>query len=321
MQFFLHIGHPKTGTSHVQHTFGKNRAQLAAAGVLYPESIAQRDAHHEIAIALSRRKRDDAKWVTRRSPEQVVSLLDAEIDGFDGGSVVLSSELFFRMRPAQALIDFVNRWATSIEVVAVLRRQDAWLESGFAHRLSTGVGTASASEFLRHSTENRTMDFHHLLAPWWSAVGEEHVHITPMEPGGPRTDAVEVLRELIGAEMEFEPSERANDRLSRDTLELLLAMPPEKRLGLRRDLRAWTAENPEPRGWEHFYSCEERSRYLDLYLESNAEVARIGRTETLSLFAGRPTPPESEYPGLSVERRSAIAAFVRDRQVGRQTSD
>jgi hypothetical protein len=57
---FLHVGLPKTGTTHIQETLWHNRAAATAQGLLYPGYVAS--AHFHAAIDLQRSRYD--AWVT-----------------------------------------------------------------------------------------------------------------------------------------------------------------------------------------------------------------------------------------------------------------
>ncbi len=91
---FFHVGAPKTGTTYLQHRLFKNRAALAADGVLYPYERfgdAFRSMHDFAGTG----------W-GGRGPQQFRGEWDAvarRIRNWDGPTVILSNELFGKVAP------------------------------------------------------------------------------------------------------------------------------------------------------------------------------------------------------------------------------
>ena len=92
---YLHVGLPKTGTTHIQEMLWHNRARLAAQGVLYPGYVHY--AHFHAAVDLHRAR--FPSWATPLSTgawDRVV----AQTAGWPDRCVI-SSELLATAGPAQ----------------------------------------------------------------------------------------------------------------------------------------------------------------------------------------------------------------------------
>jgi hypothetical protein len=129
----LHIGHPKTGSTSIQHTLRENRALLEQHGHSYPPSGTINFAHHILYLltyddvpksssALLRmgRNLDDARRAARPEWDALVRHATALPDH----DVILSSELMFRtLQPddgprLRRLLDPMRR---EVRVLAYLR--------------------------------------------------------------------------------------------------------------------------------------------------------------------------------------------------------
>ncbi|MCH7790307.1 MAG: hypothetical protein IH940_12845 [Acidobacteria bacterium] len=315
MRFIIHVGFPKTGSTTIQTALFNNRARLRALDILYPQSVNQWAMHHPLARFAEPDDRLSIgrfPWIERRPDSDLAEALGAEVEAADWSTVILSSEAFVTMASPEALISLVSRWATSIEVLVFVRRQDSQAESAFAQGLKTGAMSGDGTEYLAKVLKNRSLDYNDLLTCWWDLV-DDKIQVVPLEPDVRSVDVIDVIREVCGVRGPLELTDSRNVRMNRDATELLRSIPAEHRVGpkqrpLLRALGAWSAENPEPPGWEHLFSYEQRLDVYTQHRESNAALAaRCGLDE---LFVGAPQPAANEYPGFTIERAAGIAHWL-----------
>jgi hypothetical protein len=317
MQFLLHIGHGKTGTTSFQSTCWTNPKRLRKQGILYPKSV-QGVAHHQLALVGDPRPPESRTfgWVKPQSETELFEMLDAEIREDQPRVVILSSEILFHVRHPAAVLDFLRRWTDDVSVVAILRRQDSYLEATYAQRLKTGGTRVDTDEFIENMTERRWMDFELHLRRWWDVVNEGALHVATLDPGGPPVDVNTFLFDQVGGVPELRYVPRKNERLSRDAIELLRSMPKERRVGLpyrplMKALIDWSQENPDPPGWQYQFDYAQRLDFLDQHRASNAAVAERLTYNVPELFSGGPDASEhTPYPGLTVDRAAELARYI-----------
>ncbi len=181
----LHIGLHKTASSYVQNLLSARRYDLLRHGVLYPftgtvdsPSEATREGAQS-GHALFTRPGDRRALVS----ELLNELPDAI------STVLMSSENFTVQRRTPTPADYLRDLGAfgNVQVVLVLRRQDAWIESyykqivdqpGKFERRSFGDYLADVGPAL--------LDFHARFSPWRDLVGPENFHVLSYDdlPGG-----------------------------------------------------------------------------------------------------------------------------------------
>jgi hypothetical protein len=168
----LHIGLHKTATSYLQNVLSARRYDLLGQGVLYPS------AGTVDAVPFSSREGTQSghTLLTRlRDAQEIVSQLVAEIPD-SASTVLLSSEDFTRLNASH----HIKRFSAfgSVQVVLVLRRQDAWIESYYKQVVDQHrqFETRSFDEFLDQMGP-KLLDFHTRFSPWRELVGPESFHV------------------------------------------------------------------------------------------------------------------------------------------------
>lgn len=170
---FLHIGTHKTGTTSIQCLLAKAEDTLKAQGLLYPTAgrpTGWGDAdwgHHVLAWAL-RGKRgitDEVCWHQLR----------AEIDGWPGDRVVLSSEDF-----SPATVDQVARVRAhlagyDVRVILYVRNPLGRLVSSYKQRVKMGKCTTSFAAYMRDAVAQ--VDYAAKIARWETGFGEGRVQV------------------------------------------------------------------------------------------------------------------------------------------------
>jgi hypothetical protein len=180
----LHVGLHKTATSYVQNLLSQRRYDLLQKGVLYPTTGAV-DGVPESTREGAQSGHSLFYWANRQS---LVSELLTELPAA-ASTVLLSSEDFTlpRRRPTpEQLLGDLGVFGT-VKVVAVLRRQDTWLESYYKQVVDQygNFETRSLDEYLRQ-VGPRLLDFYTRLSPWRDLVGPENFHVLSYDdlPGG-----------------------------------------------------------------------------------------------------------------------------------------
>ena len=164
-RLILHIGTHKTGTTGIQRFCAVNRETLLQAGILYPSYalIGEREhyAHHRVAHGLSGNDPDWPAAKVARFLKEVAAQCPVD------GQVLLSAEPFYRhliiagKRKAANLSDrdywqvrkhFIEVVAAAfadfdVEVVAVFRKQPAYLDSLYQEVIKATRFTGTPFEF------------------------------------------------------------------------------------------------------------------------------------------------------------------------------
>jgi hypothetical protein len=207
----LHIGTTKTGSTSIQAVLARNRAALAAQGVLYPKSPG--DAQHDLlAYALMenhvlRNRLDTSLWMGL-SPEVRIAQFRQEfadeIRGAPPGikQVIVSTEFIYILlrQPSevQRLHDLLAPLFDTIKVVIYLRRQDAHFTSLYTQLLRSGEVVAPDQLKMRPRPLHE-LDYQKMLDRWVAVFGRAAIVPRLFEQQGDgRFDAVQDFLGLCG---------------------------------------------------------------------------------------------------------------------------
>lgn len=274
-RLILHIGQYKTGSTSLQRSLSLARPVLRGAGVLYPETGLQADAHAGIAAALRRAARSGGQWDA--------GPLMAEVDGAGCETVILSCEGFSgtsvdRMQPEvvsamlrQLGAAFAGR---DIRVIWYWRRQDAAVESRIVQTIK-GKGARFDFQIEPYLAESEALDY-----PFFQQTVAEALPGAPVEPRCLAPDA------LTGGEVvaDFLAAIGLGGLLTGDQIKRVNLTPPGRQLGVQLALNRLAAagyaveplvqamrRSPAlkgPRGV--LLSPAQRRAIMDRYAESNA---------------------------------------------------
>jgi hypothetical protein len=111
MEFILHVGRHKTGTTSIQHFLARNAKDLIVQGFLYPSHYQQDAAHHQLTKLL---KTNDSGKIANG-----LSLLIQEAEKASCRKIIISSETFQGFHRPQYLLQFFP--SDSTHVVAYIR--------------------------------------------------------------------------------------------------------------------------------------------------------------------------------------------------------
>ncbi|NNG96189.1 hypothetical protein [Gordonia araii] len=196
---FVHIGLPKTGTTHVQDRLWRNRDHALTAGLLYPGDAI--DDHFHAAAHLQPERYLD--WV---DPEhkQAWPTMVAQMRAWPGASLV-SHELFATAN-AEQIAQLVGDldFADEVHVIATVRdlaRQlpSAWQENVKNQRRGTfgefvdAVAERANSADLSHGEEGpfwEFQDFVRILDDWSRVVPQERIHVVTVPQRGAQGDGL-----------------------------------------------------------------------------------------------------------------------------------
>ncbi len=125
-KIYLHIGHPKTGTTSIQTWFLANRLALRAAGILYPETGLFDSAHRLLSPSFYARR-----FLPNRAPSVMADLL-REIISASCSTILISYEGFGLDHP-RCLAPLKD--LGEVTVLYYVRRQDTLAESMYAQHV------------------------------------------------------------------------------------------------------------------------------------------------------------------------------------------
>jgi hypothetical protein len=216
----VHIGLPKTGTTHLQNLLWYNRGRLAEQGLLYPGK-AQR-AHFAAAM--------DLQGSGIRGVQGAWQALVEEVGAY-AGPVVVSHELLARCTPEQVrevvtafsshevhvvvtLRDFSRIVSATWQERAKNRQVEVWPE--FLDRISQGPSTGHTFWSLQDTAE--------ILGRWAQHVPAHRIHVVTVPPLGADPGLlVRRFGEVVGfdAGAMADPPPRANESIGAVEVALL----------------------------------------------------------------------------------------------------
>jgi hypothetical protein len=279
-RLYLHIGHPKTGTTSIQDYLLKNELLLRARGYLYPlagRRHAARFAHFRLfPITLYHQ---DENNTARRELEA----LRREVARERPAAVMISCEIAFAEQAdclKEAFRDF------DVSILYYIRRQDQWIASFYAQRTKY----ARMAEFrpLRGMALEWIPPYLQTIHRFALAFGKENVHVRPFEKNAWfNGDLIQdFLREIGLDPAGFPPSETPlNESLKPDYLKFALVCNqlPLTRLEAAKLRRAIVAlSDAEARAPSvPLLDDETRLRILEHCAEDNARIASefLGRAD------------------------------------------
>jgi len=175
-KLIIHAGTWKTGTTALQSFFHKNRKLLERHGVIYPDLDKQnRREHHTLAWSLGSDQARE-KWSGNVSIWEDLAALLNQTDK----TVVISSEMIFSsvLRPKVAkMVQSMLGKNAQIEIALYLRRQDGFLESGYAWQVKQGVPLPSVDEYIASRDPNYQQQLTNLGKIW----GKENLRVRAYE--------------------------------------------------------------------------------------------------------------------------------------------
>ncbi|RJF80676.1 hypothetical protein D3874_26625 [Oleomonas cavernae] len=164
----VHIGWPRTGTTSFQFLLDRLRPTLAEAGVLYPDLTPDKAprphlSHQHLGETLDGRH-------PRTTREELLGKLDAALAATRCDVALLSYEGLAQLRRAgpvaEMLAALFERRGFSLEIMATVKPQDAFLNSAYTWRCQFLREARSFAPYARAELGNRRLDYAAVLAPW-----------------------------------------------------------------------------------------------------------------------------------------------------------
>lgn len=281
----LHAGIHRTGTTSLQQLFAKNRAALAAQGVVYP---GEGPNHQKLAWQLFHDKAGAADAVLA-----LVAAAEAQAAATtDRPRIVLSAEDFAVHRSLRWLKTVSA--AADTRVVFYLRRQDHWLMSWYNQHIKWPFDPVKSrldpAGFLERIGDFHWIDYDRLLRRWCEALGAgpdgvdargvRRVQVGILETGQVEDGTADFLARIRADPAPLvRPERRANDSLPVHMLEIarhfdLFDLKGPRRKQLLGALRKGLADQAPRERVSTVYSPAERMAVLERFAASNRAVAQ-----------------------------------------------
>jgi hypothetical protein len=287
-RLYIHIGHPKTGTTSIQTFLLENRDALRAEGILVPRAGVVQGGHHGLT----------RNWYGVRAREDRSELqLDAlmgEIRAERLPAAVISSEGFIQENPAR-LAERLGR-ECDITILYYIRRQDWVVESVYAQRVRSYIQLAveTPGEMLPLLMPR----YLKVLTRYSQAFDRSRIRVRPFEKEAFAGGALLAdFLTLLGADPARYPEadRRRNTAFKRNYLEfkrpcnlLPLLEHEHQALGDELDRLSAADDTPQPR---HLLSHAERIGLLESFADENAAIARDYRGRADGALFQEPPPP------------------------------
>lgn len=300
-KLYLHVGVHRTGTSSTQRVLRDNFAGLLQRGYLYPFAAVR---HDDLIRRLSwglLGARDLAEDLTCRADAHPVPV----------ENIILSDEDMSMIKDFNLFAPLAERF--EVKVVAMMRRQDLWLESWYLQNVKwqwdAKVANLSFDAFMARQAEFFWMDYAARFAHYEAVFGPGSVVAGVFERGDmPDGPTAAVLRLMGIADPSFTgPEVHQNSSLSPLMSEFVRHLPlhrlrdPDRRYF---ELAAMAVdEDLITNGSKLLLSHEDRAAILSAHAAGNESVARqyLGREVLFRdpvpaadvLLAERQLPPDS----------------------------
>ena len=192
INFYIHIGLNKTGSSTLQNFLRENSNWLRTKGYLYPKSGLNESpllenvilssgennigfAHHRLfhQIHNSKQKSSYNAWQD----------LFEEIKTEGLTNVILSSETFrtCKLPALRRMYSVLQQHPSNVKIVVYLRRQDLLMQSMYSQRVKTGAFKGTFPEFIERAKLFPLLNYSQLLRLWKEVFGIENIIVCPFE--------------------------------------------------------------------------------------------------------------------------------------------
>lgn len=279
----LHIGHDKCGSKSLQRFIDVNSGPLAQEGMgtLQCTKVSRYDmglkayAGDPESVRAYRERHKLGPGSIGGTRKYLKQAIKAELAETDPSTLLLSFEGLLHMKKSQIakLATLLNDLADTVEIFAVVRRQDRHAMSGYTTRLRN-IAFTNPSLFHNENNEPVGLDYFRCLENWSAVFGRPNIH----------TIAYEDHESIVGAYAEtlrldlsqFHIPERENTSLSSFGQEVLrrFNMQAESHpvwKPVAHDLRV-TLRAILPAGPSRLPTRAEAEAFLKIYQSGNAKL-------------------------------------------------
>jgi hypothetical protein len=311
----LHAGMGKTGTTAIQHTFWRNRAALARAGIAYPAIGIGERAHHLISPLILPALTAQAPWRRHIAP----ATWAPKVAALPEPRVFMSTEIISSAEPAQiaafcaALEPFFD-----LRLCLYLRRQDDMIAAAYAQGVKGGKQNHPIGAVFRKRLGH--YDYMNRIAPWEAALGRDRLIILPYERG--QFHQGDLIRDVLFRTLGLadlppgfvhDPTTNPNARLSAAATEFkrLVNLLIPDRTRSRAYVAPLSACPPDPRG-THLIGRADRARLIAHFAQSNARVAQTYMNRPAGDLFREALPPDAPEaaPRIGPEELRAVATVL-----------
>lgn len=299
---YLHIGYHKTGTTSLQSLLDENRTALLDMGVFYPDTKGdgkrnyfRKHLEFYIALKTALAERGDLSTPIRAMANAILAT---------GAPVAVISEESISGFP-EPVLDALAGFRTDfdVKVIAVLRRQDSFLQSFYQQSIRDFGETLDFPEFLKGSDWKR-IHYDTAMQRWADRFGQENMHVFSYDLLGNGTALIPSVMDILlgGRRTDFmDPSRNRNRSLPTicyETLKLLnrSAAPEIERRAVYKAMHdyvnsaAFSATRLSDKSLAKTYLTPEISQVI-------ANVFDVSNARTAEMFFGGTHPfPEMMKP-------------------------
>ena len=172
---FLHIGYHKTGSTSLQSLLDQNAAALRGIGICYPDTIGDGKRNYfrkHLQFFIDLKTAFDGGG-DLAAPVRAMSRLILD----SGAPTAIVSEESLSGLPQPVLDRLADLRADfNVKVVAVLRRQDGFLQSFYQQSIRDHGETRDFPEFIRESKWQR-LHYDTAMTRWADRFGAENIHV------------------------------------------------------------------------------------------------------------------------------------------------
>ena len=223
---WIHVGHPKTGSTALQSFCGENRDLLSERGLSYPSMP---DVLHSpnpdknglfLVSGLTGASQPDPTPEQSALMQRCLDVIAREFETHD--SVLVSEEVVWirmvndMMFCWDVLTAHAREHRYTIKVIAYLRRQDIFAESRYKQRTRAGILSQHWESWVAHQAAT-VLDYHAILERFARIVGTGNVVVRVYDRKLLERDGGSLFTDFLGALGisgigDFKPPERTKER-------------------------------------------------------------------------------------------------------------
>ena len=306
-QLWLHIGTPKTGSTAIQR-YARARGPYLASKSIDFLTRGRRGSYNDLAVQLRGGKIEAAQKVCD-GIRQMITNSPAE-------TLVLTSEMFFGVDPAQLREMLTLDEAFDIRIVAYFRRQDRYLESAYKQKMKTGKVRPGFQNYVtKFGTKGG--EYRRIIGGWDDAWPDAEFMFRRFDPKAfPKGDVVYDFMALFGLDLDADAKppadEPANPTPSIDLLDLMQLVSAMPDIDARKVFRDLPVANLPKFSGRAMSNAEARDLLAGFEAENEVLRQRFFPDDN-ALF---PTDdldgpdPEIAAPGFSEEQKHLIAELL-----------